>query len=866
MHIDRPSRPGFQSPVLSRCTAAVATFILAAACVAQNPTGALAGREIVLSPGHGFYWHSTLGWTTQRGVIDGLIEDIHTHEIIHDHVLPYLEDSGAHVLLCRARSRTTEEHIIQNDAGAPAYTETGTWTTSASLGFGGTTYRFTNTNPSGGATATFATTIMAQDYYPVYVAFRSGANRTTSARVEVTHAAGTSFRTVDQTRFDRRWVYVGTYPFRAMSAASVTINNLSSIGGVIIADAVKIGDGFGTVVRGSGTSNQLKWKECSRYHAQLWGAPSSVYDSITSGQDNDDDVTCRPKFGEWYFDNQGDLYLSLHTNAGGGTGTDSFIHNTAPTPGSTTWQQVLHPRLINDLRAGWNAGWVDRGQKTANFGEVRELVQMPGVLVELAFHDDLGGDIEAIHHPTFRRVAGRALGRAILEYLAPGSPLLLDPPTSIAVRNNSLGGLVVTWNLVPGASGYRIRTSTDGGFAFDAGTVVNGTSLTIPDLPHSATRFFRIAAVNSSGTGPDSEPVGARVAPGSASRLLLVNGFDRRDRTVKEAQNPFHWLTVDGAAVEAILAAGYPFDGATNEAVANLLAPLPLYACVGWILGEESTVHESFSAVEQSRISSYLSGGGRFFFSGSEVGWDLDQQGSTTDRSFYETTLGQNYVADDANTYALQATTTGPLASLPAMTFDNGLAGIYDVDFPDVIQPTAGSGGQIVMRYSTGTGAAVLSGNGRVLGLGFPLEAIVSPAHRSLLMERILGLLGSLPVDPVGTPILGQPFAFDLDFPARPNQTYLAAISLASNPGLALGDGRKVPLQVDDLFLLSLAAPAPLFSMFSGTLDALGRAQCQIVLPNEPLLSGFSFQASAVTLNSIPLITEIAPWVRVTIP
>ena len=49
---------------------------------------ALAGRRVVVSPGHGYYWHSSLGWTTQRGVIDGLIEDVHTNEIMFDHVLP----------------------------------------------------------------------------------------------------------------------------------------------------------------------------------------------------------------------------------------------------------------------------------------------------------------------------------------------------------------------------------------------------------------------------------------------------------------------------------------------------------------------------------------------------------------------------------------------------------------------------------------------------------------------------------------------------------------------------------------------------------------------------------------------------------
>ena len=76
-----------------------------AAAPAPVAAQALAGRRIVVSPGHGYYWHSSLGWTTQRGVIDGLIEDVHTNEIMFDHVLPYLEGAGANVISCRARTR-----------------------------------------------------------------------------------------------------------------------------------------------------------------------------------------------------------------------------------------------------------------------------------------------------------------------------------------------------------------------------------------------------------------------------------------------------------------------------------------------------------------------------------------------------------------------------------------------------------------------------------------------------------------------------------------------------------------------------------------------------------------------------------------
>ena len=58
-------------------------------------------------------------------------------------------------------------------------------------------------------------------------------------------------------------------------------------------------------------------------------------------------------------------------------------------------------------------------------------------------------------------------------------------------------------------------------------------------------------------------------------------------------------LTAVAVEIAAVAAAGYPFDGCSNEAVSSLLVPLASYPCVGWILGEESSKDESFSSLEQ---------------------------------------------------------------------------------------------------------------------------------------------------------------------------------------------------------------------------------------------------------------------------
>src|SRR5690606_13518311 len=106
---------------------------------------------------------------------------------------------------------------------------------------------------------------------------------------------------------------------------------------------------------------------------------------------------------------------------------------------------------------------------------------------------------EAIHHPEFRRIAGRAIYRAIHSYLAPGTPWVLDPPIAIACRNDGAGGLRAQWSAVSGASSYRVQVSNDG-FGWSEGALVAATSFDLPALGHGSVRYVRVAAVNAGGT------------------------------------------------------------------------------------------------------------------------------------------------------------------------------------------------------------------------------------------------------------------------------------------------------------------------------------------------------------------------------
>src|SRR5688572_10726540 len=67
---------------------------------APGSPGALAGKTIYLSAGHGFVWTGA-GWRTQRGNTNGIVEDLLTIEAIDQYVVPYLHAMGAYVVTVR---------------------------------------------------------------------------------------------------------------------------------------------------------------------------------------------------------------------------------------------------------------------------------------------------------------------------------------------------------------------------------------------------------------------------------------------------------------------------------------------------------------------------------------------------------------------------------------------------------------------------------------------------------------------------------------------------------------------------------------------------------------------------------------------
>jgi len=739
-----------------------------------QPQGALSGKTVYVSAGHGWQWNDS-SWRTQRPVYQGFIEDHNNAEAVNQYLLQYLWNAGAQVWPVRERDMNAAEEIVNDDDGV-GYAETGTWTTGGSSGYDPDvpgTYRWAETaTGSPTASATWTATLPTDGRYAVYVWYRPGSNRAPDARYTVHHAGGETVVTIDQQHHGFTWHYIGSYGFHGGEVATVTLDNLSSQAGrVVVADAVRFGGGVFDDLTGIETTateppDKPWWEVATFYYAQRMGMNLP-----------DNDVVARPLYARWEHAGSGDdaVYISWHTNGCVGTtrGTETYAHSSGGLPrteGSLELRHAVHTELVHDIRAGWDPLWTDRGEKTKNLGELRllwdedENNRMPGALVEIAYHDN-PDDAAALKEPAFQLLAARAIYQGIVKYFEQRDSidltLLPEPPAHLAVQNVGGGRVQIAWHPSPtdttdlvgdAASGYRVYTSTDGLGWSDGVAVTGTTACTLTGLVQGQLLFVRVTATNDGGESFPTETLAAR-SPGAGgeAKVLLVNGFDRLNgsmlvldqdpvegdnlRMFLDRMNSYDYVVQHGMAIT------YPFDSASNEAVQDGLVGLDDYGVVDWVLGEESTSEETLNGTEQALLSSFLEGGGGLFISGAEIGWDLDYLGSSHDRAFYTTTLRAAYAGDDAGTYQVTPTVGSIFDGLGYFRFDAS----YDADYPD--QLSAVSGSTPTLTYSGGLGgtAAVQYAEDaascpRLVYFGFPFETIEA-SRRPAVMAQVMGFL-----------------------------------------------------------------------------------------------------------------------------
>jgi hypothetical protein len=779
----------------------------------RQPTGALSGVTIYIGGGHGWTAGAS-AWFLQRPVLLNMCEDYGNIDMVNL-TAAYAFNAGATVVPLRPVGWQPIEIVLDNDD--PGVTYTGTWSDSTGTQYfengatnTGIPYRFATAGASETATARFAANVATTGFYPVYCFAIAGANRVRQT-YRVSHGGGLTAVTVDHRNVGNGWVWLGSYYLDAGGANYVEVTNVSPDAGVVVADAIRWGGGYGDVSRPgpNSVSGYPRDEEGQRYWAHSLygnntvGFPSTIWD-LSGSDDQSDNVGTGGRIaremnqvpaGGAGVERWKRIHLEFHSNAFGSGARGQLCLVTDL--GATTNQAAYATTLSNEIDADMNLlssqgefefAWVDRAAATltGSYGAIATSAnsnEFDATIAEMAFHDN-DEDAALLRDPRVRSYMARACVQGIVRFLnslsAGQVPLafLPDAPREFAVRDMGGGDVTISWQPPQAdaargdaATGYVVYRSSNG-IAFGNPIVLgNVTSTTVTAVPTGETRYFRVAATNAGGESMPSETLAVRRPASGTATVLIVNGFDR----LRRQQNPIQTFTQPpnyaGLSIErqlwresnafdyviehgaAIAAAGLGFSSCSNEAVGSGAVLLAGFAIVDWMLGVESTEDLTFSAAEQTRITTYLNGGGKLFISGSDIAYDLINQNHGA--AFAQNTLHIGFSNNDANTYTASPTGNGALAGLGTIQFSLASGAPYDVFAPDIL--LAGSGAGACLTYSTGgvAGVQYASGTYNVITLGFPFEAIGSTALQAQVMQRVIQWLMT-----AGGPLFGD---FDND-------------------------------------------------------------------------------------------------------
>jgi Fibronectin type III domain len=799
--------PDWSEPASVKPTEKFAPVPLASgpvAAAARQPTGALSGRVVFMNSGHGWTFDPTY-WRLQRPTaLNSMNEDYGNLDQLN-FFATYCFNAGAVVASMRPLGHQTSEVVLDNDD--PGVTFAGAWSDSTSTIYfgspGDVAYRFASLSDTETATATYTPTIPVTGYYPVYTWVRHGSDRGDQL-YRIRSTGGETQLRIPHYLVGNGWIYLGEYYFNAGSnsaAGSVIISNLrgSTNGSVVIADAIRFGNGMGSVDRGGGVSGYPREDESCRYWIQYnlgQGQSTSLYE--TGGNDEQDSWSAPPRMSvEMNHEAFGSIFkrihISFHSNAGGQRGDEGLI-TSVPTANQAELARICGQAVNDELVALGSPPlefpWFDRGTNITFSGGYSEISdnnfvgEMDATIIEVAYHDD-PTDAKLMRDPKVRAAVGRAAMHAVVEYmhefdLTDPVPLIFlpEPPENVRAIGFTNGAITLSWAAPVSVAGsgaptnYVIYYSTNGYGFGNPISIGNVTNYTITNLAGGVDYYFRVAAANAGGESLPSAVVGCRTPLNSLSaKALFVNAFDRFDRTTNLRQdfpaqnytppgpiggnervlprqiNSFDYVVPHGKAISAY---GLAFDSCQNRAITDGRVALTNYPIAVWACGNESTADESFSSADQASVTAYLAGGGYLFVSGSEIAWDLDRPSGPTagDRNFIHNQLHASYVADSSDVYDFEAISGSIFTGNATGNFDDGSKGIYLVGFPDVIAPT-GSGSAAAMNYSgvfSGAAGIIYNGPpgfGKGVYLGFPFETITSAAVRNAYMTSVLGFFAT---------------------------------------------------------------------------------------------------------------------------
>lgn len=543
-------------------------------------------RHIAISPAHGYYYETRdeePSWKFQRPALFTTIEDLNMYEYAYRYLIPMLENAGAIVVSPRERSPQESEIITDNDLshiGSKVVQKSGKW--SVVKGGFQIVDSLKDENPhtegsymvaQGDAEMEYHLKLPKSGKYGVTVSYKTLATNKSKVTYIIEHLRGVSEVEVNQRMMGSTWVYLGEWNF----PENVKITLKGSGEGTITADAVRLGGGMGSVVRGGEFSNMPRWAESSRYYMQYSGAPKSVYrvgekehledprrdTDAPDEQDYADDYKGRGEWVNWLYKTQKaplDAALSIHSNAGANDtifGTLA-IHYTDKRKGvlsggnskltSRDFADLVLTQIVDDMRALHTSQWTRRSLYDKSYAEISRPV-VPSLLVEMFSHQS-ANDMKYGMEPQFRYNMSRAIYKGILKFIATRyqipyvvQPLPITTP-KMKMRNDTsirLSWSATTDPLEPTAkpTHYKLYTATGEHSEFDNGTIIRRTHIDIPITKDSQIRRYRITALNQGGESFPSVVVSCAFSPSLKNYTevkIIANEYKKLS-----AQSPYMW-------------------------------------------------------------------------------------------------------------------------------------------------------------------------------------------------------------------------------------------------------------------------------------------------------------------------------------
>jgi N-acetylmuramoyl-L-alanine amidase len=189
---------------------------------------------------------------------------------------------------------------------------------------------------------------------------------------------------------------------------------------------------------GNHPSGYPMWQMGAREYTKSIGEDTSIWNGNVS-MDNRDKNYARDTFARPFYANSVSkniakkAMISIHNNAGGGCGTETWYSTgNGFDSQSARLAQIVHQKLIQNLKSQWSPSWCDRKVKANSPGYIENnAFNGPAILIELAFMDNTS-DSAALKNSQFQDIATTAIADGIKEYMnASNQQPDPEPPTPV---------------------------------------------------------------------------------------------------------------------------------------------------------------------------------------------------------------------------------------------------------------------------------------------------------------------------------------------------------------------------------------------------------------------------------------------------